>query len=298
MRSVTCSSCGKRYDYDVDEFCPKCGSYTPPVGRKAQPHAGRKAAVRPQAAGRPQSARPGSFRPVTPNLGQPHTGRMAYTRPEEDEARKRGPSRVKGFLFILFALVVVSLVYSLVSAFQDGGRKELAPEPMGPETAVAVAQPSEIVEQAPYSEFELNGWRVTVESVWEPDLPDAAVIPDGRCVAVDLWIEGGGRLPEARFITPYLQLEDGAQAEAVDNDPLLSRQLKSAGVFDIVPADAQWEDPLYGQLVFFVPEGTAGQVELMIPSAGLEEDPVIFFAIPLDLPWQGAGPAPEEVEPA
>lgn len=294
MRSITCSSCGKRYDYDVDEFCPKCGSYNPIGGRKTQP---ARPQARPQPGGRPaakaQPPRTGAFRPVTPNLGQPHSGRMVrYAQPEEKE--RRGPSRVKGFVFILFALVVVSLVYNLVSAFQDGGAKEPAPEPTGSSVAAAIPQVGEIVERASYTEFELNGWQVTVEGVWEPDLPDAAVIPDGRCVAVDLWIVGGGRLPEARFITPYLQLEDGVQVEAVDNNPLLSRQLKSAGVFDIVPADAQWEDPLYGQLVFFVPEEAAGQVELMIPSAALEGDPVSFSYIPLDLPWQGAQSAPEE----
>jgi len=26
MRKVTCASCGRPYDYDSDDFCPKCGS--------------------------------------------------------------------------------------------------------------------------------------------------------------------------------------------------------------------------------------------------------------------------------
>ena len=30
MRLVTCSECGKHYDYDKDDFCPKCGVYNPP----------------------------------------------------------------------------------------------------------------------------------------------------------------------------------------------------------------------------------------------------------------------------
>ena len=29
MRKVTCASCGRPYDYDSDDFCPKCGSYNP-----------------------------------------------------------------------------------------------------------------------------------------------------------------------------------------------------------------------------------------------------------------------------
>lgn len=30
MRNVCCADCGKRYDYDVDDFCPRCGSFNPP----------------------------------------------------------------------------------------------------------------------------------------------------------------------------------------------------------------------------------------------------------------------------
>lgn len=30
MRRVRCYECGKVYDYDVDDFCPKCGAYTQP----------------------------------------------------------------------------------------------------------------------------------------------------------------------------------------------------------------------------------------------------------------------------
>lgn len=30
MRKVQCHECGKRYDFDVDDFCPKCGAFTQP----------------------------------------------------------------------------------------------------------------------------------------------------------------------------------------------------------------------------------------------------------------------------
>ena len=30
MRKVKCYECGKRYDFDVDDFCPKCGAFTQP----------------------------------------------------------------------------------------------------------------------------------------------------------------------------------------------------------------------------------------------------------------------------
>ena len=30
MRNIRCADCGKKYDYDVDDFCPRCGSFNPP----------------------------------------------------------------------------------------------------------------------------------------------------------------------------------------------------------------------------------------------------------------------------
>lgn len=31
MRRIVCEDCGKWYDYDRDEFCPKCGAFNQPV---------------------------------------------------------------------------------------------------------------------------------------------------------------------------------------------------------------------------------------------------------------------------
>ena len=53
MRNVTCTSCGKHYDYDADDFCPKCGSYNPLVPPSPAP---RRPA--PGVALRPKSALP------------------------------------------------------------------------------------------------------------------------------------------------------------------------------------------------------------------------------------------------
>lgn len=35
MRNVRCHDCGKRYNFDKDDFCPKCGAFTqpPPTSR-------------------------------------------------------------------------------------------------------------------------------------------------------------------------------------------------------------------------------------------------------------------------
>ena len=31
MRRVQCHECGKRYNYDADDFCPRCGAFTQPT---------------------------------------------------------------------------------------------------------------------------------------------------------------------------------------------------------------------------------------------------------------------------
>lgn len=31
MRNVKCHDCGKRYNFDIDDFCPKCGAFTQPA---------------------------------------------------------------------------------------------------------------------------------------------------------------------------------------------------------------------------------------------------------------------------
>lgn len=31
VRMITCYDCGKIYNYDVDDFCPRCGAYTQPT---------------------------------------------------------------------------------------------------------------------------------------------------------------------------------------------------------------------------------------------------------------------------
>lgn len=33
MRKVRCCECGKNYDFDVDDFCPRCGAFNQPGKR-------------------------------------------------------------------------------------------------------------------------------------------------------------------------------------------------------------------------------------------------------------------------
>lgn len=47
MHLVTCSECGKHYDYDKDDFCPKCGVYNPPGRQQPRKAAPARTGARP-----------------------------------------------------------------------------------------------------------------------------------------------------------------------------------------------------------------------------------------------------------
>jgi len=57
MRMVHCEDCGKRYDYDVDGFCPRCGAFNQPAGDGDAPQLEKKPEFqqreKPQAAKQP-----------------------------------------------------------------------------------------------------------------------------------------------------------------------------------------------------------------------------------------------------
>lgn len=97
MRSIRCADCGKKYDYDVDDFCPRCGSFNPP------PDSG---ATRLEEEMLSRFQRPGSG-------GQP--GRRAVPRP----ASGSGPVKKKGdfrrpVAFGLALLAILAVVLPLV----------------------------------------------------------------------------------------------------------------------------------------------------------------------------------------
>ena len=293
MRNVICSSCGKRYNYDEEDFCPKCGSYNPPPEWRRQGGVPRQQGGAAPSHRAPQPARSAPPRPATPprpaggpapKLRTPHAGgrrpdggvrtpsRPAWEAESAPSGRKRLISGAVALACVLLAVIAFTY-YVLIEPEPD--RRE----PEGP-----LLTEGGFFDHLPLEPFDLNGWSVTVEDAWEPELPASSAIPEGRCIAVDLWIEGGARISGASFATPYLLLPDGSQVDAVDGDALLSRQLKNAGVYDIVPADAQWEDPLYGQVVFFVPQEVQGTATLVLPAAAEEDAVPTLHYIDVELP--------------
>ncbi len=106
-----------------------------------------------------------------------------------------------------------------------------------------------------------------------------------RCLAVDLWVEGGERRDDLTFFPAELRLEDGT-AFLAEDDASLARQLKDAGVYLVTLSDAQWEDPLYGQMIFFVPEDASGGAVLAL----YEGEPDSSTPLPsIRFPWSCPG---------
>lgn len=289
MRKVTCASCGRPYDYDSDDFCPKCGSYNPPPDRAgARPAQAPPARVSAASKDRPRPA----AQPKTPPVG-PRTvsygGPQGGTPWEEPPARRqRSPLKllvlvlVSLFLLCIVLPFVLGLMLNLSEAF--AGRR---PEP----GAVAQAEPAGGT-HALWEPFSIHGTQqVTVEDPWEVDLTYVPLARrEGfRCLAVDLWVEGGERRDDLTFFPAELRLEDGTALLAED-DASLARQLKDAGVYLVTLSDAQWEDPLYGQMVFFVPEDASGGAVLALYEGEPDSStPSSVHQIPLELPWGAVG---------
>ena len=79
-------------------------------------------------------------------------------------------------------------------------------------------------------------------------------------------------------------------AELKEQFRALARQLKDAGVYLVTLSDAQWEDPLYGQMIFFVPEDASGGAVLALYEGEPDSStPSAVHQIPLELPWGAVG---------
>lgn len=311
MRNLVCRDCGKRYDYDKDDFCPKCGSYNPPqeapstrLERELLSRFGTARESQTRAKGQQQARHAASAQPRTPS--RPHTppprpapGAAAAERPQArhgqhiedcpacgpdlpEKGRRAGPSRaIIGIVAIIILVAAVNIALQTAvrkgvqnrfdTYFVTGGRAE--PErPAGSGPVFA--------EHVMGDPFALNSVEVTVDNVWRVDLTgDALAGREGfNCLAVDVWITGGERQRDLYIAVPQLALDAETETYPAEDDMFLSKRLSDYGVYAVTLSDYQWEDPLYGQFVFFVPEGAAGEAELILEeyAPGDVEDPELI----------------------
>ena len=191
------------------------------------------------------------------------------------------------FLLCIVLPFVLGLMLNLSEAF--AGRR---PEP----GAVAQAEPAGGT-HALWEPFSIHGTQqVTVEDPWEVDLTYVPLARrEGfRCLAVDLWVEGGERRDDLTFFPAELRLEDGT-AFLAEDDASLARQLKDAGVYLVTLSDAQWEDPLYGQMISLYPNmPPAGPCWLYTRGSRTAAPPLPSIRFPWSCPWARPEPCKKE----
>ena len=100
MRLV-CSECKKVYDYDMDDFCPRCGAYNQP------PKAGAPAAVV-RKDGVNEENHKGSFvhREVHREKAQRRRGQQVV-RPQGGENRRRQSGASGGYAAVIVMVLVI-----------------------------------------------------------------------------------------------------------------------------------------------------------------------------------------------
>ena len=307
MCRITCKDCGRHYDYDQDDFCPKCGSYNPPrdesstslerellarfgTGRENQARAQGQQRAR-QAGSAPASTPPMVPTRTAPPRPTPHQpprrvpgvatepGFRPHGQRVED-CRACGPETdvPKSRMGLAVAIVVIVLIVAAVAGnfavswFLSGGSVPVPtagrfPGLQAGSTSVSVALPDRETggEYALGETFSVNDVEISVDEVRWVDLSsDPRAAREGYdCLAADVWITGGARRSDLYIDTPRIVLPDGSDYP-LDDDMFLSKRLAAFGLYDVSLSDYQWEDPLYGQFVFFLPAGTAGEAALVI----------------------------------
>ena len=110
MRKVTCADCGKRYDYDKDDFCPKCGSFNQP------PDSGATRLEQELLSRFPSGqARQSAGRNISGPAAKSRSAPAAHTPPRRGGSgpltpsprKKSGGGAVAGIVALLFCLLVI-----------------------------------------------------------------------------------------------------------------------------------------------------------------------------------------------
>lgn len=249
MRHLICKSCGRRYDYDKENFCPKCGSYNQPE------------AVSSTRLEREQLARFGDGENSPPRRTAP-----VRETPPAAAPKASGRSKRPG-LAIVVAIMAVSALSAIPLNLGSGSSHSLnrALDDFIASRVDGLSEQSYGLEET----FSLNDVEITVDDVWWVDLsgnPRAA--REGFCcLAVEVWITGGTRRDDLRIEDPALVLEDGTAVRPED-DSSLHQKLAANGLYPVNLRDYQWEDPLYGQFIFYLPEDATGRAELVFQEYG------------------------------
>ena len=281
MRRIHCADCGKNYDYDVDDFCPRCGSFNPPpdsgATRLEQELLSRFQGTGTGGRAPGKQARTVSYHPTYgsgPDLkpGRAHTGRIQSCDACRPEKKKKGGLSLKAMVIVVVVLVLLFVLSPLVElgirqtirtfdGISDafGGREEghtVPAEVLVEEHTV----PAEELTGSWYEDYDTftlsNGQQVSVGGRWQPWLPDWYLeqFPAGtRCLAVSLWVLGE---PGDDYLPILLVTEDGTSYLP---EELPREVVEECGLESVSLADGTAGEELYGYLFYFLPEQEADE---------------------------------------
>lgn len=255
MTRVTCKDCGRGYDYEKDDFCPKCGSYNPPPnlgatkleselltrfsgGQKNQARAKGQQATR-QAAG---LGRPGGARQ------QPASG-YRYRSASVPAPKRDNRARSMVVWITLTVMIAVMALLAGVGYVVENG----LPAMFYGETQEVQHTEDEV--------FTVGSFQVELDGARRIRIPEeSGLYREGyELLAVDVYITGGGAVDKKTPVGDvYLLGSDGAVY--AERDPLQVKRLRDLSEYAVDLGDALWEDPLLGSFVFYVEEDTGGFV--------------------------------------
>ena len=266
MRKVHCADCGKSYDYDVDDFCPRCGSFNPPpdsgATRLEQEMLSRF--QRPGASGQPgKKARTVNYHPTYgsgPDLkkGRVHTASIKSCDACGPEKKKKSGVKTLVILLVILGILFVGvpLVQVVVEEVMDAVT-DLAYSYDNPEGVFIDEEP--VLPEGWYESYDTitlsNGQEVSVGDGWEPWLPEEVMEqhPGARCVAVALWVLGE---PGDSYIPVTLMAEDGTSYLP---EELPAWVVEECGLDCVSLADGTANEELFGYIFYFLPEDVTKQ---------------------------------------
>lgn len=120
MRKVRCCECGKSYDFDVDDFCPKCGAFNQP-GKSASIGA-NGAVIRTDGLNEKNHA--GSFvhrefhaenrvrKAVGLSKGVRRTGGAAQT--SAPKQRNRGKNPFRTLIWVIIVIIFINILSTIL----------------------------------------------------------------------------------------------------------------------------------------------------------------------------------------
>lgn len=280
MRKIRCADCGKSYDYDVDDFCPRCGSFNPPpdsgatrleqelLSRFQRPGSGSPSSGRSTAQ---TAARTVSYHPTYgsgPDLkkGKTHSARINHC---DACAPRKKKSGVKGLAILVVVLIILFIGVPLIEAVAEQIFDAVYSFTDSLGSVEEVPAREDIVADLPEGWYESydtiilsNGQQVSVGDAWEPWLPDSFMDqhPGTRCVAVALWVLGepgdSYTRPVDGYIPVALMVEDGTFYLPEELPDAVEEE---CGLDSLSLADGTADEELFGYSFYFLPENVADQ---------------------------------------